>query len=112
MRARTPASDREIVRTLGGGSRQRARVSRVLSRAVRSFFDNAVDMYGEERAAVLLFHLLAKAGPDSEAPFDPPAWSRKVFQRHQAALFEEFASPADDDTHAIASPRRRAGPSV
>lgn len=81
--------------------RARAAFDQDVEFALRSFFENAVVMYGERHAACTLAHLLAKAPPTPQGvrgratgvdgSYKPRAWAMAVLRRYKASIAEEFA---------------------
>lgn len=81
--------------------RARAAFDRDVESALRSFYENAVNIYGERHAACTLAHLLAKAPPTPQGvrgrttgvdgSYKPRGWALEVLRKYQASIADEFA---------------------
>lgn len=70
---------------------QRANATAEVEEAVRSFFDTACRLEGEERATVLTLHLVAR-----DRTYEPATWLREKLALHRDACAEEFHRPDHD----------------
>ena len=83
-----PMSARTLTDELGGDQRsgcQRAATQDAVENAIRAFFDAACDLEGEERAAVLTLHLIAR-----DQSYQPAPWLVEKLALHREACLEEF----------------------
>jgi hypothetical protein len=72
--------------------RVRQRLSDDIDAALEKLYRNAVETLGEERAALHLAHLLAKAIPGNDGGYHPAPWAVEALSEHRAAIAEHFAS--------------------
>jgi hypothetical protein len=96
---------RDICRSLGYGTsgQQRKLLAKKLDDALFHFWEGAVSAYGNERAACLLAHMLAK-----DTTYEPDLWAVQVIKRHREAIQEEFFGEPERDQDPYKTMQRRA----
>ena len=114
IKADRPRSVHEILCLAGplpqrAGYRIRAAMTRDVEAALRKLYDNGVALLGEEQAACVLAHILAKAPPSEKAArrggrstgvdgsYLPAPWAMEVLAKHRVAIAAAFAADPSHD---------------